>query len=313
MPTITGPVLVLSGATAAGKTDTVLGLADRFDIDIISVDAAQVFRGMNIGTAKPEPEILRKYPHHLIDIRSPLEHYSAADFVCDANRLITTSLQNQRIPVLTGGTIFYISALINGLSALPEANAELRAEIEQLAEKTGWQAIHDELRQIDPTLAARLHSHDRQRLQRAFEIYRITGRPPSTVMEESKPKPSDWNIHHCTLFQPDRQVLHRRIETRFHQMLANGLVDEIETLRETLSVNRECVSMRSVGYRQVFNWLAGETDYDGMIASGIAATRQLAKRQLTWLRQSPGILWYDASHRCTLDHLSGFIDTLRTH
>ncbi len=306
---VSNPAVLISGATAAGKTDLVLRLAERLPIDIISVDAAQVFRRLNIGTAKPDASIRARFPHKLVDIREPQQTYSAARFRTDAIDEIESAFRRRRLPVLTGGTMFYFSALVNGLSQLPAADTETRNRILDWAEKDGWEALHRFLVEIDPGLARRIHANDRQRLQRALEINQISGRCPSEVMAESAPQKCPFPVLHFTLFQPSRARLHQRINLRFRQMLDQGLIEEVEALRREPGLTAESVSMRTVGYRQVWSYLDGKIDYNSMIDSATAATRQLAKRQLTWLRSTPGIVWLDASHPHTFDHLMLFLDS----
>ncbi|KAA3622280.1 MAG: tRNA (adenosine(37)-N6)-dimethylallyltransferase MiaA [Proteobacteria bacterium] len=301
-------VVIVSGPTATGKTDAVLELARRFPVDLISADAAQVYRGMDIGTAKPDRATLERFPHALIDIRDPDQVYSAAEFRCDAVAAIEASLARHRIPLVTGGTMFYLSALINGLSVLPRADARVRNAILELAEASGWQALHLELERIDPELAARIRPGDRQRLQRAHEIYRMTGRAPSQVMSASAPRPLPFPALHVALFHPRRDMLHERIESRFRAMLDQGLLEEVERLRTNPRLSAASVSMRTVGYRQAFEYLDRQVDFETFVQKAVAATRQLAKRQLTWLRATPGVVWMDASCSLTAAHLAGYIE-----
>jgi tRNA dimethylallyltransferase len=281
------PVLVLLGPTASGKTATVARLAHVLPIELISVDSALVFRDMDIGTAKPTAEEQALCPHHLIDIVSPEEAYSAARFAADARRLIGEIHARGRIPLLAGGTMLYIKALREGLSDLPEADAALRADIDARAAERGWPAVHAELARLDPDAAARLKPTDAQRIQRALEIVTLTGRPLAESYarrEDDAPLPPMTVL---SLEPSDRAWLHRRIEQRFDRMLEQGLVDELRMLRAKYRLDAGMPSMRCVGYRQVWNYLEGEIDASTMRDTGIYATRQLAKRQITWLRSMP--------------------------
>lgn len=281
---MSAPVLVLLGPTASGKTAAVARIARVLPIELISVDSALVFRDMDIGTAKPSAEEQALCPHHLIDIVSPEEAYSAARFAADARRLIADIRARGRIPLLAGGTMLYIKALREGLSDLPEADASLRANIDARAAEQGWPALHAELARLDPDAAARLKPTDAQRIQRALEIVMLTGRPLAesyAKREDDAPLPPMTVL---SLEPSDRAWLHRRIEQRFDQMLEQGLVDELRSLRTKYRLDAGMPSMRCVGYRQVWNYLEGEVDASTMRDTGIYATRQLAKRQITWLR-----------------------------
>ena len=300
-------VVFLSGATAVGKTQNVLDLSEQLNIRIISVDAAQVFRGMDVGTAKLEREICQRYPHYLIDIRDPWQYYSAADFCKDAYIQINKAHAEGNIPVLTGGTMFYFSALLKGLSSLPSADSATRLGIQQRGDQVGADAMHKELCLIDPPLAEKLHVNDRQRVQRALEIYQITKRQPSIVMQECAPVPCPWPVLHISLFHPDRKVLHERISRRFDIMLQKGLIAEVENLRADSRILRQSIAMKTVGYRQVWNFLEGDIDHNGLRDTTVAATRQLAKRQLTWLRHTAGVVWMQADRSDTTLCISNYI------
>jgi tRNA dimethylallyltransferase len=281
---MSAPVLALLGPTASGKTAAVARIARALPIELISVDSALVFHDMDIGTAKPTAEEQALCPHHLIDIVSPEEAYSAARFAEDARRLIGEIHARGRIPLLAGGTMLYIKALREGLSDLPEADAALRADIDARAVEHGWPALHAELARLDPDAAARLKPTDAQRIQRALEIVLLTGRPLAESYarrEDDAPLPPMTVL---SLEPSDRAWLHRRIEQRFDQMLEQGLVDELRRLRTKYRLDAGMPSMRCVGYRQVWNFLEGEVDASTMRDTGIYATRQLAKRQITWLR-----------------------------
>ncbi|MEA3292240.1 MAG: tRNA (adenosine(37)-N6)-dimethylallyltransferase MiaA [Pseudomonadota bacterium] len=282
------------GPTASGKTELAIRLAERFPLELISVDAAQVYRGMDIGTAKPEPELLRRYPHRLIDICDPAEAYSAARFREDARRAIGEIHAAGRLPLLVGGTMFYFAALEHGLSTLPRADPALRAEIEAEAARTSWPALHRELERIDPSLARTIRPEDAQRIQRALEIHRLTGEAPSAVMAGSRGNALPHPLIKMALFTADRSQLHDAIARRFRTMLEAGLLSEVERLMERGDLSLKLPALRTVGYRQAWEHLSGERSRDEMERRAIAATRQLAKRQLTWLRQQRGVVWLQA-------------------
>ncbi|MYJ51653.1 MAG: tRNA (adenosine(37)-N6)-dimethylallyltransferase MiaA, partial [Gammaproteobacteria bacterium] len=273
----------------------------------ISVDSGQVYRGMDIGTAKPDRECRKRIPHHLIDIRDVTESYSAGQFRNDALSLIRSISAKGRIPLLAGGTMFYFSVLENGISRLPGADASVRARIDRDYDEKGAKFLHGMLGKADPVVAAAIDVGDTQRLKRALEILRITGQPPSAVMAKSRPRGIGFPIAKIALYRP-RPILHRRIETRFSDMLEKGLVGEVEQLVRHLQRPESLASMRSVGYRQVIGFLQGRLSRDDLFNKGIAATRQLAKRQLTWLRNQSNVIWVDAtcpdSHRTILEYLS---------
>lgn len=287
------PIVIISGPTAAGKTALALALADRHQVDLINVDSAQVYRGMNIGTAKLEPEVLAAYPHALIDIREPEETYSVADFVADADVAITKAHQAGRWPVVVGGTPLYIRALLYGLDALPSADPKTRQAIAIRAESVGWGVLHEELMAIDPGLTNRFKAADQQRIQRAFEIHQLTGKRPSELMSHNRlPRYASCRL---VVTPHDRSVLHQRIVSRFDEMLQMGFLDEVSGLMKRPNLSADHASMKSVGYRQVWDYLAtGSTSVEALRASAIAATRQLAKRQLTALRKLSQTLWYDS-------------------
>jgi len=281
------------GPTASGKTALAVALAQRFPVELISVDSALVYRDMNIGTAKPEAEILARAPHHLIDIIDPTESYSAATFRREALALMTDITARGRVPLLVGGTMLYFRALRFGLSELPPADAEIRAEIEQQAAQIGWPALHAELAKVDAITAARLAPNDSQRINRALEIFRLSGTPMSQLIAAQETTELPFQLTNIALITSDRSVLHQRIAIRFKQMLANGLLDEVKSLQAKYDLNRDLPSMRCVGYRQAWEYLAGEISEAELLEKGIAATRQLAKRQLTWLRGMPDNLEFD--------------------
>ena len=274
------------GPTASGKSALALKIAEKFPVVIISVDSAQVYRGMDVGTAKPTPDEQSAVPHHLLDIVDPTEHYSAARFAADAARAIFAIQSRGRIPLLVGGTMLYFRALTHGLSTLPQADPEVRAEIDARAAVLGWPALHAELAKIDAPTAARLDPNDRQRIQRALEVHAVTGRPLSAHFGRDVPEPDAERYRSLALVPSDRAVLHRRIADRFDAILASGLVDELRNLRLRFVLTPDLPSMRSVGYRQAWQHLDGEFDAAALRERGIFATRQLAKRQLTWLRST---------------------------
>jgi tRNA dimethylallyltransferase len=286
------PAVFLMGPTASGKTALAVHLVERFPSEIISVDSALVYRGMNIGTAKPDAATLARAPHHLLDIRDPTEAYSAAAFCDDARRLMVDISARGRVPLLVGGTMLYFRALLRGLDDLPRADAALRQQLESEAAAYGWPALHAELAKVDPATAARLHPTDSQRIGRALEIFRLSGAPMSAQLDKAQ-TPLPYRVLQLALIPSDRAVLHQRIAARFDAMLADGLIDEVENLRRTFALNPGLPSMRAVGYRQAWAYLDGKIDMPALREQGIAATRQLAKRQLTWLRSWPDAVALD--------------------
>jgi tRNA dimethylallyltransferase len=280
--------LTLMGPTASGKTDLAVALAEHLPVEIISVDSALVYKGMDIGTAKPDAATLARAPHHLIDIIEPTESYSAGRFRAEATALIADIHARGRIPLLVGGTMLYFRALKHGLDDLPGAAPDLRAELDARAARVGWPALHAELARLDPVTAARLAPNDAQRIQRALEICLSAGKPASALRAD-RPRDVPWDLLEFALIPSDRSWLHARIEQRFSQMLDAGLVAELRDLRARHALTPEMPSMRCVGYRQAWNHLEGLIDLATLRAQGLAATRQLAKRQLTWLRA-----WRDA-------------------
>lgn len=278
------------GPTACGKTDLALQLAAILPIEIISVDSAMIYKGMNIGTAKPSQEILDKIPHHLINILEPTETYSAADFCSDAKEKITDILARGKIPLLVGGTMLYFKALQEGLSELPDADASVRAQILKEADLIGWEGLHKKLLVVDPTAASRIHPNDPQRIERALEVYYLTGKSLSEHFENQKKNTQEFHYISIGLFPEDRALLHQRIEKRFKQMLSAGWVDEVKYLIKEKKLTLSSPAMRMVGYRQMGLYLSGQIDEKTMIEQGMAATRQLAKRQMTWLRSWPNVI-----------------------
>jgi tRNA dimethylallyltransferase len=318
MPAI-NPILCLVGPTCSGKSAAALAIAARGIegklVEIISMDSANVYRGMDIGTAKPTPEERERVPHHLLDILEPTESYSAAQFAKDATQLVQEIRARGNEPLIVGGTMLYLKALREGLNVMPASDPAIRAQIDAEAAASSWPAMHATLKRIDPITAERLNPNDQQRIQRALEVWRISGKPLSSFHAEDALTPSPlagegWGgVKPLTATPPmplrvlaiqpeDRAELHERIATRFHAMLAQGFLDEVKTLMARGDLNPEMTSMRCVGYRQAWEHLAGEIDYATFVEKGIAATRQLAKRQLTWLRGMSDVRKYE-----TLDHL----------
>ena len=281
------------GPTASGKTAVALELARMLPCEIVSVDSALVYKGMDIGTAKPDRHTLDAVPHHLVDVIEPHESYSAARFRDDALAVMREITERDRIPLLVGGTMLYFKALLEGLNELPEADPAIRLVIDTMAQESGWPAVHAKLKALDPDTAARLEPTDAQRIQRALEVYYITGKTLGELLQKPRYVYFPYTPLKIALVPGDRAVLHERIEKRFDEMLANGLLREVEELRETYGLDPTLPSMRCVGYRQAWQHLAGQLDVEGLRSHGIAATRQLAKRQLTWLRSMPDVVLFD--------------------
>lgn len=292
------PAIALLGPTAAGKTALAMHLADRFPVEIISVDSALVYRGMNIGTAKPDTATLQRYPHHLVNLIDPTEAYSAARFCSEAMAAMTQIVARGNVPLLVGGTMLYAKALFGGLSDLPAANADVRAALESQALQVGWPAMHQELARVDPQTARRLQPADSQRIQRALEVFQITGIPISVLQTRSTRRTKfPYRALTIGLMPGDRAVLHQRIADRFDAMLAEGIVDELQRLRKCFRLSADMPSMRCVGYRQAWEFIEGNIDEKSLREQGIAATRQLAKRQLTWLRSMQDVESVDCLQR----------------
>jgi tRNA dimethylallyltransferase len=287
-------VLALMGPTASGKTALAIELAKRHGGEIISVDSALVYRGLDIGSAKPDAEERAGIPHHLIDIREPDQPYSAGEFAQDARAAVDAVLARGRLPLLVGGTGLYFRALLGGLSAMPASEPEVRSAIEREATERGWSALHAELAHVDPEAAARIRPSDPQRITRALEVWRVSGRAISAWQREApvSPRPP-WRVLKLVLAPSDRSLLHGRIAQRFERMVALGFLEEVRTLMARGELHPDLPAMRAVGYRQAWRHLSGETSMAGFLAEGIAATRQLAKRQLTWLRAELDAFWVD--------------------
>ena len=283
------PAIFLMGPTASGKTDIAIALREHLPIDIISVDSAQVYRQMDIGSAKPDRETLKQHPHRLIDIRDPVEAYSAGDFLKDAKVQMAEITATGRIPLLVGGTMLYFKVLFEGLADLPPANQVIRDELQGRAEKSGWPSLHEELKLIDPTVAARLHPNHSQRIQRALEVYLITGSPLSELLSLSKGTgiEDEYQVTQLALISNNRSLLHERITQRFHLMMEQGFESEVKALYQRGDLAATSTAMRSAGYRQLWDYCDGLLSIEEAIEKGIIASRQLAKRQITWLRNWP--------------------------
>ena len=282
------PLICLMGPTASGKTDLAIELAQQLDCELVSVDSALVYRGLDIGSAKPD------YPHHLVDIRDPAQPYSAAGFAADANRLADEITARGKTPLLVGGTMLYFKAFLQPMADMPSADPEIRAVIEQQAAEFGWPHIHDQLAQVDAESAARIHPNHSQRLTRALEVYRASGRTMTEWHRESgggQDPFERFNIHQLAICPVDRAVLHQRIALRFEQMMQAGFLDEVRQLYQRGDLNRDLPAIRAVGYRQLWQYLDGQCSLEQAVERGVAATRQLAKRQLTWLRKWPDLAW----------------------
>ncbi|PWC21865.1 tRNA (adenosine(37)-N6)-dimethylallyltransferase MiaA [Brenneria roseae subsp. roseae] len=287
------PAIFIMGPTASGKTALAMALRQYLPVELISVDSALIYQGMDIGTAKPSAEELAQAPHRLIDILDPAESYSAADFRCDALREMAQISASGRIPLLVGGTMLYFKALLEGLSPLPSADAAVRQRIEAQAKDIGWEAMHRQLCEIDPVAATRIHPNDPQRLSRALEVFFVSGNT-LTELTKMSGEALPYKVHQFAIAPATRELLHQRIERRFHQMLAAGFEAEARTLFARSDLHMELPSIRCVGYRQMWSYLSGEIDYDEMVYRGVCATRQLAKRQMTWLRGWDDVCWLDS-------------------
>lgn len=303
---MTTTAVLLMGPTASGKTDMAISLSERFACDIISVDSALVYRGMDIGTAKPDAETLRQAPHQLVDIREPEEIFSAGDFVRDARAAISTSASKGRIPLLAGGTMMYFRALTEGIADLPAGDDAVRQQIDREAKEKGWPHLHAELAKVDADVAARLNPNDSQRIQRAVEVFRISGRPLGELQREAVADRNDIDFIKIGLRIEPRSLLHKRIERRLDQMIAAGFEEEMRVLRARPDLNKDSPAMRAVGYRQFWRYLDGDYSQQEARDRVLYATRQLAKRQLTWLRSEKELFSVDALE-------ADVIDTISTH
>ena len=287
------PAIFIMGPTASGKTALAMSLMKHLPVELISVDSALIYRGMDIGTAKPTAEELADAPHRLIDILDPTQAYSAADFRADALREMAEITARNKIPLLVGGTMLYFKALLEGLSPLPPADPAVRERIEKQAAEQGWEVLHGQLSEIDPVAAMRIHPNDPQRLSRALEVFYISGKT-LTELTKISGETLPYHVHQFAIAPTRRETLHARIEERFSQMLSNGFEDEVRTLLARGDLHTDLPSIRCVGYRQMWSYLSGEFDYDEMVYRGVCATRQLAKRQMTWLRGWEGVQWLDS-------------------
>ncbi|KLN67160.1 tRNA (adenosine(37)-N6)-dimethylallyltransferase MiaA [Vibrio sp. VPAP30] len=287
--------LFLMGPTASGKTDLAIRLRKKFPVEIISVDSALIYKGMDIGTAKPDAQEQAQAPHRLIDILDPSQAYSAADFRRDALNEMNKIVEQGKIPLLVGGTMLYYKALLEGLSPLPAANAEIRQQIEQEALALGWDKLHDQLKQVDPVSAERIHPNDPQRLSRALEVYRISGKT-LTELTQTKGESLPYRVKQFAIAPKERAELHRRIELRYEKMIEAGFEDEMRALYARDDLHPDLPSIRCVGYRQMWDYLDGNCTLDEAIFKGVCATRQLAKRQITWLRSWDDLTWLDSEN-----------------
>jgi tRNA dimethylallyltransferase len=301
------PVICLMGPTASGKTALAMALKDALPCDIVSVDSALIYRDMDIGTAKPTKQELAQYPHRLIDLRDASESYSAADFCHDALAQIAEIRANNRIPLLVGGTMMYFKSLIEGISPLPTANPEIRQAIEAEALEKGWKAMHDQLAEIDPVSAERIHPNDPQRLTRALEVYRLTSNT-LTQLTQIKGAKLAGDVLQLAITPKERSTLHERIALRYQQMVDMGFEQEVIKLKSRGDLHQDLPSIRCVGYRQMWQHLEGEFDHDEMIFRGVCATRQLAKRQLTWLRNWPDLHWLTTDDKTNLSQVLSLLD-----
>ena len=284
--------ILLAGPTASGKSDWALALAERLPIEIVSVDSAQVYRGFDIGSAKPDPALRARLPHHLVDLRDPEQTYSAGEFVADAIAAVRAVRARGRVPVLVGGTMMYFNALVHGIARLPLADPALRRMLDARAAREGWPALHAELVRVDPVSAARMHPNDAQRIQRALEVFLASGRPISAWHQGTGPT-HGLRLARWALVPAERSWLHGRIEQRFNQMMEGGFPAEVQRLRDRPGLDATAPSLRAVGYRQLWSHLAGEYGLAEAVARAVAATRQLARRQLTWIRSDPGWIHCD--------------------
>jgi tRNA dimethylallyltransferase len=299
--------ILLMGPTASGKTDLAISLCKRFPCDVISVDSALVYRGVDIGTAKPDAETLRRTPHRLVDIRDPEESYSAGEFVRDAYREMDEIFAAGQIPLLVGGTMMYFRALTAGIAALPSADDDIRRAIDAEAEDRGWPALHEDLQQVDPVAAERIKPNDRQRIQRALEVYRSSGTPLSVWQQDSAPRRDDIRYLKIGLNIEPRSLLHERIAERLDIMVDGGFIEELQALRERPHLVADCPAMRSVGYRQFWQHLDGEYELDEARDRALFATRQLAKRQITWLRSETDVFLHNPLEAGVIDAISSFL------
>ena len=292
------------GPTASGKTAAACALVERFDCEIVSVDSALVYRGLDIGTAKPNPDLLARYPHRLVDIRDPSESYSAGQFRDDALAAIDSITERRKIPLLVGGTGLYFRTLEHGIAALPAGDERVRETLHQELSETGVEALHEQLARVDPGSAARIHVRDKQRILRALEVYRLTGKSMSALWRDTSPPQFPFRTLRLVLAPRDRSWLHERIKRRFGEMLTAGFINEVVGLRERGDLSLRNAALRTVGYRAIWQYLNGDYSYDEMVERGIVATRQLAKRQFTWFRSVSDCAWVNSSDTDALEQLA---------
>jgi tRNA dimethylallyltransferase len=302
------PALFIMGPTAAGKTDLAIDLAQKYsNVELISVDSALVYRGMDIGTAKPDKTTLQLYPHHLIDFLDPTESYSAGSFCLDALKLMADISQRGKIPILVGGTMLYFKALQDGLADLPSADVAVRQKLEKMQQTHGLAYMHQRLAEVDPVSAKRIHVNDPQRLQRALEVFEITGKSLTELTQDTK-QALPYNVTKLILSPFDRSILHQRIARRYNNMMSDGFVDEVKTLFNRSDCHENLPAIRAVGYRQAWSYLSGEYDEQTFIEKAIIATRQMAKRQLTWLRAQHDGVWFDTAEGLPIDSVYAYLN-----
>lgn len=309
-PVKSRPVPLIMGPTGAGKTDLALRLADRHPIEIVSVDSAMVYRGMDIGTGKPTRDLLERFPHHLVDILDPSQPYSAGQFVRDALQAIEAIRARGNFPLLVGGTMLYFRALRRGLAEMPQADPQVRQEIDAEAAHAGWPALHARLALLDPLTAARIQPNDGQRIQRALEVHRLTGRTLSELHSQTRPAAPDMTFAAYAWAPSDRERLYAGIERRFEQMMQAGLLDEVRRLQQRGDLHAELPAIRSVGYRQLWEHLHGQESLADSVRRAIFATRHLARRQLIWLRAEHDVRWYDSLDSGAADQIERDIEAL---
>ncbi|MFK5895319.1 MAG: tRNA (adenosine(37)-N6)-dimethylallyltransferase MiaA [Pseudomonadota bacterium] len=302
------PVVFIMGPTASGKTSLAIELVERHPFEIISVDSALIYKDMDIGTAKPSQQELEIAPHHLIDFLDPALSYSVADFRRDALAKIEDIHNRNKIPLLVGGTMLYHRALLYGLSQLPSSNSKIRQRLTDIMLEKGSDYLHQQLRLIDPLSAKKIHPNDPQRIQRALEVYEITGKPLSTLQQQSKQQALELPVYKIVIAPKNREILRERIAIRFKQMLVAGLIGEVKKLYQRDDLSLDLPSMRAVGYRQVWEYLEDQLSYDEMLEKGINVTRQFAKRQMTWLRKEPDALWLESEDKHNLERVCQFLD-----
>jgi tRNA dimethylallyltransferase len=305
---VAAPTILLMGPTAAGKTDLALELVAEFPVEIVSVDSAMVYRGLDIGSGKPARDTLKSAPHHLVDILDPSERYSAGQFVRDARRLINEIRARGNVPLFVGGTMLYFKALTQGIADLPEADAAVRAELGARGANIGWPAMHAELAQVDPIAAQKILPNDAQRIQRALEVHRLTGKPLSELHAAALRQSLNDDSLALAWSPANRAALYDRIATRFDRMMAAGFLEEVRRLRERADLSPELPALRSVGYRQLWGYLGGEYDLAEAVRLGVIATRHLARRQLIWLRAMPEINWFDSLESAASDRIKTRIE-----